>query len=202
MLQLYNYFLNILAPPFCAYCKEFLSERIVLCNKCSNLIQPVISTTINLTTTVQMKVFAVSDYQDPIKRLILAKNFSDHLASQQLAKLIWQHTYFKHQPCDLLVPIPLHWTRYAYRGYNQAHQMAQMLGTLSGKQTQNILKRVRQTKYQASLAQEARAQNVREVFALDTTAHEVADILRRPLQKNFLDEYKKHLFENASVIYF
>jgi len=32
--------------------------------------------------------------------------------------------------------------------------------------------------------------------------HEVADILRRPLQKNFLDEYKKHLFENASVIYF
>ena len=27
---------------------------------------------------------------------------------------------------DFLIPIPLHWTRYAKRGYNQAHEMAKI----------------------------------------------------------------------------
>ena len=48
---------------------------------------------------------------------------------------------------DLIVPIPLHWTRYAWRGYNQAEEMAK---TLSEKLDKSKLLTNKQISYQIS----------------------------------------------------
>jgi len=113
-----------------------------------------------------MKVFAISDYKEPLRSLILAKGHGDSLASYQLGRLIWQLTYVQQMPCDLLVPIPLHWTRYAWRGFNQADNIAQELSIASDKPVVSLLSRIKRTLPQSQLSQEARQYNVKDIFVL------------------------------------
>ena len=67
---------------------------------------------------------------------------------------------------DLLVPVPLHWTRSAKRGFNQANVMANYLSKKSGVAVVNLVKRCRQTGYQAGLSAEKRYENVKDSFVL------------------------------------
>ncbi len=67
---------------------------------------------------------------------------------------------------DLLVPVPLHWTRRLARGYNQAQVIAKRL---CNPQTRvfRALKRVRRTPYQPTVPTfQARRRNVRGAFAV------------------------------------
>ena len=162
----FTMFFHCIAPPFCFYCKEFLGERDVFCMRCYQLIIPVVSTILPVTATKKLKVFAISNYQDPIKSLILAKGRSDIIAARQLGELIWSTTYSKNIKFDYLIPIPLHWSRFAKRGFNQAQQMAKVLSSKSGRPVVSLLKRTKRTKYQAQLTQDARAKNVKEAFML------------------------------------
>lgn len=157
---------HIIAPPFCAYCKKFLSKRMIFCIDCSQMIDPIVSVKIALTKSESMIVMAVSEYKEPLKSLVLAKSWGDIIASKQLAQLIWQNTYFKHMPCDYLVPIPLHWMRYAKRGYNQSQEIAHGLAGYNQSEVANILSRTKNTPFQSSIAYDKRLDNVKKVFAL------------------------------------
>jgi len=150
----------LLCPPFCVHCKIVLVEDTILCFQCRNFIQPIVSTTLALTAKTSVRVFAISSYQDPIKSLILAKIQSQRLASRQLGELIWQLTPLSNLEFDYIVPIPLHWTRYAYRGYNQAEEIAHTLSKKSGKPVVSLLKRNRRTVFQSSLPTDLRNDNV------------------------------------------
>lgn len=48
-----------------------------------------------------------------------------------------------------LCPVPLHWSRKFWRGFNQAEVLSQHLSRLTGMPTRNLLKRVRPTGHQA-----------------------------------------------------
>ena len=122
----YHYIKQIVAPPFCVYCKVFLNEADVLCQTCMQHIKPVVSHTIAITKTKQMPVLAVGAYQDPLTLLILAKSGSQHVASVQLGRLVWNMSNVRNLQYDYIIPIPLHWTRYAWRGYNQAEEIARV----------------------------------------------------------------------------
>ncbi len=159
-----NHVINLIAPPYCAYCKDFLQADSVFCDVCFKKIMPVVSTNLAITKTKKITVFAVSDYKEPIKPLILAKGWSNIVASKQLGQLIWQLTYFKNIPCDVLVPIPLHWTRFSWRGYNQAEEIAHELSKQSGKPVVQLLKRIKRTAHQSKLTHDKRAQNVKDIF--------------------------------------
>lgn len=161
---------HLIAPPFCTYCKIFINKRTIFCTECSALIDPVVSVQIPINKNNAMTVIAISDYKEPIKSLILAKSWADIIASDQLGQLIWDMTYFKHMPCDYLVPIPLHWMRYAKRGYNQAEQIAKRLSINRKVPVVSILKRIKHTPFQSSLAIDRRMANVKEAFALKTIA--------------------------------
>jgi ComF family protein len=162
---------HVIAPPFCAHCKDFISSRLIFCIDCYEKIDPIVSVQIPITKTHSMTVISISDYQEPLKSLILAKSWGDIVASNQLGQLIWQMTYFKHMPCDYLMPIPLHWMRYAKRGYNQAEEIANVLSKYKNIPVANILKRVKNTPFQSSLAHDKRMGNVKEAFALKNGDH-------------------------------
>ncbi len=162
---------HVIAPPFCAHCKDFLSTRTIFCTECWQKIDPIVSVQIPITKTQSMTVIAVSDYQEPLKSLILAKSWGDIVACNQLGQLIWQMTYFKHMPCDYLIPIPLHWMRFAKRGYNQAEEIAKVLAEQKNVPVATILKRVKNTPFQSSLAHHKRMGNVKEAFALKNGDH-------------------------------
>ncbi len=68
---------------------------------------------------------------------------------------------------DLIVPVPLHWSRLFGRRYNQAALLANALGALSGKPVlPDLLIRRRATKKQGHLGRLARQRNVAGAFAL------------------------------------
>lgn len=168
--KIYNTFLTIIAPPFCAYCKKFLIDELVFCGQCKSNIIPIVSITRPITKKYSMKVFAVSDYKDPLKKLILAKRWGAIAASGQLGQLLWKMSYIKQVNFDYIVPIPLHWTRFARRGFNQAQEIAQVIAQESGKPVINLLKRPKRTAYQSQLTYAQRSENLKNAFLLNNVA--------------------------------
>lgn len=119
---------------------------------------------IRLSKSYTMTIFAISDYHEPIRSLILAKSRSDITASKQLGKLILMHTPLQYIPIDCFIPIPLHWTRFAHRGYNQADEIAQILAHNTGKPVIHAIKRTKRTQFQSKLTHGNRLHNVRNAF--------------------------------------
>ena len=162
----YRIFTLLVAPPFCAACKQFLPKRTPLCNACLKTIHPVVSKIIPITDSFDLTVFAASAYRYPLQPLVLAKNHGNVAAATQLGELMWQLTDLHNVYFDYLVPIPLHWTRYAKRGYNQTEEIAHVLSKQSGKPTVSLLKRIKKTSFQARLTHDQRISNVKEAFEL------------------------------------
>jgi ComF family protein len=164
---MYRHLLNFIAPPSCTYCKLLLSQRSVFCDDCSMRIAPVVTAKLPVTKKYVVKVLALSQYQEPLKTLVLAKGRSDIIASRQLGELLWEKTNLKHMEFDYVIPVPLHWVRFAKRGYNQAEEIARVLSKKSGRELVRAIKRTRNTALQSSHEKEGRLQNVKGAFAVN-----------------------------------
>ena len=158
----------LLMPSICAYCKKFLSEHAIFCSECRAKIFPIVSKKIDITPTISVTVFALSDYKDPLKKLILAKGWSDTLASYQMGQLLAELPSLQQLGCDIVVPIPLHWTRYAWRGFNQAQEIARVIHKNKKIPMVCALKRVKKTAFQATLVAPMRVANLKEAFELNS----------------------------------
>lgn len=72
---------------------------------------------------------------------------------------------------DIIIPVPLHWTRRWKRGYNQAEVIASAIASETGvKMRTDILERRRRTKTQTKLDIEDKAQNVAGAFTVRSDA--------------------------------
>ena len=78
---------------------------------------------------------------------------------------------------DLVVPVPLHWTRRWRRGYNQAAVIAAELSRSLGAPCGHLLRRNRHTRSQTRLSGEAKAANVAGAFSLRAAVPPVRHIL-------------------------
>ncbi|MFN4023266.1 MAG: ComF family protein [Hyphomonas sp.] len=68
---------------------------------------------------------------------------------------------------DLIVPVPLHYTRLVSRGFNQSAWLAQAIGKAGGRPVSvDALKRTRRTPSQAGLSTRRRRRNVSGAFAV------------------------------------
>lgn len=107
-------------------------------------------------------------YTETLQQMILAfKNGRSELdvILGRLADSAFQGSPF-YERIDLLVPVPLHWTRRLSRGYNQSHLLAKRLNHPTARICTDLV-RVRRTKPQPAVATPAaRARNVREAFAV------------------------------------
>ena len=162
-------------PAICAYCKKFLPTTDIFCNDCKNKIIRVVSKQIDLTPQFSMTVFAISDYKDPLKKLILAKSWSDSLASDHMGQSLWEMTPLHHLDYDVIVPIPLHWTRYAWRGFNQAHEIARVISKNKKVPIRHLITRCKKTVYQSSVSSSGRLENVKNAFVLNAQAQDYED---------------------------
>ncbi len=70
------------------------------------------------------------------------------------------------EPVDLLIPVPLHWTRAWRRGYNQAALFAGECARQLGVESLPLLRRTRPTPHQAGGSREARLKNLQGAFAV------------------------------------
>lgn len=113
-----------------------------------------------------MLVYAASDYKEPLKPLILSKIWSNQPACKQLAIIMWNMSGIAHINFDIIVPVPLHWTRQAYRGYNQAYTIAQEISQLSNRPFVDLAMRTRYSIFQSKVSFTHRFSNVDHIFSL------------------------------------
>ena len=105
-------------------------------------------------------------YRDITRRL---KYHSDLDAgryfSEMLGKELASSTLYS--DVDLVIPVPLHWTRRWSRGYNQASVIGKVLASCLGvKSRENVLFRRRRTRTQTRLSLEGKATNVAGAFGV------------------------------------
>jgi len=101
-----------------------------------------------------------------VQRLVRAKNHSQRTAAWQLGELVAQRAPCPWDLFDGVVPVPLHWTRWWRRGFNQAEIMARAVCMHHALPLFLPLTRTKQTKFQAEIGGVApRLDNVADAFA-------------------------------------
>jgi ComF family protein len=110
-------------------------------------------------------------YDHPVDYLL--KQFKDHrplvLAQFLLPSLLTQLTehYRERAWPELLIPIPIHWTKLLRRGFNQAQVLSQQLTQHTSIPTQLLLKRPLRLHDQKALRRQQRLKNLKRAFVCD-----------------------------------
>jgi len=151
--------LTFLVPPCCACCGiPFEHEAAVgtLCGACSRE-RPVFD-----------RCRSALRYDDESRGLILAFKHGDRTQTAPLfgrwmavagAELLAE--------ADLIVPVPLHWTRLLARRFNQSALLAQRIGVEAGVHyAPDVLVRRKRTRSQGHLTRTQRRENVQAAFAV------------------------------------
>lgn len=155
--------LTFIAQPYCVTCGVTMPESASPEAECLECIEH---------PPPYAKARAALEYNEHSTSLITRFKYSDQL---QLAPLLtrWMEAVGKTllMQADMIVPVPLHWTRLFTRKYNQAAILAQMLSKHSGKiYAPELLKRTRRTPPQARLTKSQRLKNVQGAFQLHKQA--------------------------------
>ena len=105
-------------------------------------------------------------YEFPVDVLVHMLKYRRKLAAGPA--LAWAMTQQFHSPSPqlftALVPVPLHWTRLAWRGFNQATELTRELSRCFGLPVIDRLIRTRRTPAQAGLNASRRRRNLRGAF--------------------------------------
>lgn len=144
----------------CSICAEPLASA-AICGNCQRQPPP------------YSRVVAPLLFAPPVDRLIHRfKYHRDLTAATVLTAVLGRHlaTLLKTGAApDLLVPVPLHWTRLCKRGYNQAGEIARLLSAdLDIPVAKNLLVRHRRTPASQGLSREQRSKNLRHAFAVSS----------------------------------
>ncbi len=177
-------FLNLVYPFCCRNCDCLVFKEDLFCSDCRERIQSVVSTTFKITEKYSLKVCAASAYSQPLKSVILKKFYDDMLASKQLARLILEKVEVENLGAHYVVPVPLYWTRYAKRGFNQSKVMSVQIGKSLKVPVLDILRRRRSTAFQSSLKLEEKEKNVKGAFEVKSNqVNKIRELIR---DKNIL----------------
>jgi ComF family protein len=110
---------------------------------------------------------AIGDYEGPLRAIVQALKYDGRRSiAGPLSDLLLRHAGPLLRGADLVVPVPLHWSRQWRRGFNQAHELASGLGL----PVRGVLRRRRYTRSQTGLSADDRSANVREAFVLSRRA--------------------------------
>lgn len=155
-----NSFSSLLYPSRCCLCATLGDDAI--CAECLEEFQPVdlvrrTSDGGSLALTAAVYVYEGRTGQ-AVRRLKYAR--STGLAApmaQQMAEAV-ERMGLQHY--DLVVPIPIHWSRRFMRGFNQAELLCEQLPNVAS----HVLRRVRRTRPQVGLSRERRVTNLVDAF--------------------------------------
>lgn len=104
---------------------------------------------------------------DNITQKIILSIKSD--ASESVANACSKLIYYKYRELfnniDFIVPVPSHWLRTLYRGFNPADIIAKELSIVSGIKVNRSLRRIRRTAYQHKKSKSERLKNLNNAFS-------------------------------------
>ncbi len=165
--------LRIIYPDLCFACRELALPGEVLCLSCLGTIKPVASRLLPLRKRQTLAVHALGAYDGALHKLVVAKFRRSFPTAQAAGRIMAQLLPEDVTDVDYIVPVPLHWWRYANRGYNQAVEMAKAMSQELNIPYRPLLMRRKFTKFQYLLSRDDRHSNVADVFALRKDAADV-----------------------------
>ncbi len=106
----------------------------------------------------------------PVDAAIKALKFGRKLwYAPALAELLCEASDRLPDDVDAVLPVPLHWRRRAFRGFNQAEEIARPLARQLGVPLLHNVVRRRPTSFQSGLSARERARNLRAAFVVRGT---------------------------------
>lgn len=114
------------------------------------------------------KAVAALEYRFPVDTALKALKFDARLYVAPAFASLLHPLLAQHFPdADALLPVPLHWKRHAWRGFNQATEICRPLARKTGLPTMRGVRRIRSTPSQSGLDAAARRRNLKNAFAVD-----------------------------------
>lgn len=165
---------KFLSPPYCVWCENLLHDYTVLCNACQNLVPRISSSITAVSGARSLVVHAYTAYQAPFDKLIQAKLHGQQTPIFQLGTLIAEYVKKLSLECDIIVPVPLHWQRNMWRGFNQAEILAQSIAPVVGRPVITALIRHKKTVFQSALSAPQRKENVAHIFSVNKEKHSIS----------------------------
>lgn len=142
----------------CARCGQSLTETgaASLCGRCQT--KP----------PAYDKTFALFCYEQPVRHLILSLKFNKaYPCARLLGQLLSEALIGSSEKPELLIPIPLHKSRYRQRGFNQATEIARTVSKhLKIPLELNACKRALPTQPQTELPAKQRLKNIKNAFQI------------------------------------
>lgn len=153
--------LRFIQPPICAGCGGEIDGVFELCVKCMReAVRP------------WSKAFSLFDLSGYGQELVQGFKYNNRPElARALGSLSSECFMDEFSQADWLVPVPLHWSRYLTRGYNQSQLVCRVIAEQSGITLKNILVRQRRTRQQAKLSREQRKVNLTNAFSLKRGAN-------------------------------
>ncbi len=165
-MHLLSSLFHIVYPRTCFGCGHLIPDADVVCDPCLGAVQPVAARWVPLTQSRVLEVHAIGAYDGVLRKMITAKFRSSLPAAWAMGKLMARHFPNHIFDTDCIVPVPLHWSRYATRGFNQAVEITKCLSRESGVPYASLLMRRSATKFQYKLSHDERRENVENVFSV------------------------------------
>ncbi|MBR5751990.1 MAG: ComF family protein [Clostridia bacterium] len=159
---------------FCAECFAALEPLYTqnasesrICRHCGEVMAGPRCPNCHRTKAGTLKAVSAYDYEEPVRSLVHSFKFrgawrASRWMAEEMAKAL---SASDECTADVIVPVPLHKLRKLERGYNQSEKLASALSALIGIPIENALKRVKYTKQQALLSQDARRRSLQGAFA-------------------------------------
>lgn len=154
------------SPSVCMSCRRptAASSLAAFCRLCATLVEPFPGKIPSAVGSIR----AAFVYGGPIRDAVLALKHSGHFEyAPRLAALMTDALGWPDPKPDLVVPVPVHWTKLLSRGYNQAALLAAATAKLLKTPFScGVLVRTRNTGSQAGLDAAQRDANVAWAFAV------------------------------------
>jgi len=179
---------NSLAPQRCVLCQStiYTSPELLICDYCDdsltriNMACAICSTPMNSveeicgvclkTNRYWSLCTAAYQYCEPISLLIHQFKYQHELRLKYtLCHALIERLRLQHNLPDLLIPVPMHYSRLAKRGYSHSLILAETLSESLNIPVINAVKKVRETPSLAKLSSTQRAKEIKQSFQLDST---------------------------------
>ncbi len=148
--------LKFIEPPVCAGCGGVIDGVLELCVKCMREdIRP---------WQQAFTLFELSGYGQELVQSFKYNNRPE--LARALGGMISELFSREIDGAEWLVPVPLHWSRYLTRGYNQSQLVCRIVAAQTEITLKDILIRCRRTRQQAKLSREQRKLNLTNAFSL------------------------------------
>ncbi len=182
----------LLFPPTCAGCRRQVSDPGVLCGACWAQVRFIERPYCEVLGTPFSQDFgpgflsadAIANpprferarsavvYSGVARETVQALKFSDRTdLAPWMARWMIRAGADVLAGADVIVPVPLHWTRFLRRRFNQSAELARAVAAQTGKRFEpDVVKRTRATRQQVGLLSSQRRDNVRAAFRVPDEA--------------------------------